>query len=96
MKELSLPTKLYLYAIYIAGIGIFAWHLNKIEVSKLWMLMFLCLLASLTLILKVAGATNRSHYTFSFLVYGFTFALYGTSEAILVIVVSNLVEWLWN
>jgi diguanylate cyclase (GGDEF)-like protein len=96
MKELSLSTRLYLYAIYSAGMGIFAWHLNNIEFSKLWMLMILCLLASLTLILKVAGTTNRSHYTFSFLVYGFTFALYGTSEAILVIVVSNLIEWLWN
>jgi diguanylate cyclase (GGDEF)-like protein/putative nucleotidyltransferase with HDIG domain len=96
MKELSLPTKLYLYAIFMAGMGIFAWHLNKMDFSNLWMLIILCFIASLTLILKVAGTTNRSHYTFSFLVYGFTFALYGTPEAILVIAVSNLVEWLWN
>ncbi len=96
MKELSLPTKLYLYAIYIAGMGIFIWHLNKMESSNPWMLLVLCVLASLTLILKVDGSTSRSHYTFSFLVYGFTFALYGTPEAILVITISNLVEWLWN
>jgi diguanylate cyclase (GGDEF)-like protein/putative nucleotidyltransferase with HDIG domain len=66
------------------------------DFSNPWMLIILCLIASLTLILKVEGTTNRSHYTFSFLVYGFTFALYGTPEAILVITVSNLVEWIWN
>ena len=96
MKDLSLPTKLYLYAIYGAGLGLFVWHLKKMDVSNLWMLLVLCALASLTLILKVDGSTNRSHYTFSFLVYGFTFALYGTPAAILVITISNLVEWLWN
>ena len=96
MKDLSLPTKLYLSAIYLAGTGIYVRHLNKMDFSHPWMLIALCLIASLTLILKVAGTTNRSHYTFSFLVYGFTFALYGTSEAILVITVSNLIEWIWN
>src|SRR5688572_4393661 len=96
MKEMSFPTKLYLYAIYIAGMALFAWHLNKSEFSNLWMLVVLCVLASLALIFNVEGATNRSHYTFSFLVYRFTFALYGTPEAILVIAISNLVEWVWN
>jgi hypothetical protein len=61
-----------------------------------WLLLVLCVIASLTLILKVEGSTNRSHYTFNFLVYGFTFAVFGTSEAIFVIVVSNIVEWIWN
>ncbi|MEP6894224.1 MAG: diguanylate cyclase [Chloroflexota bacterium] len=96
MKELSLPTKIYLCSIYLAGAIVLVWHLSKIDNNNLWMLVILCVLASITLILKVGGATNRSHYTFSFLVYGFTFALYGTTEAILVIVVSNIVEWIWN
>ena len=60
------------------------------------MLFGLCVLASLALILKVEGSTNCSHYTFSFLVYGFTFAAFGPTEAFLVIVVSNIVEWIWN
>jgi diguanylate cyclase (GGDEF)-like protein/putative nucleotidyltransferase with HDIG domain len=96
MKEMSFPTKIYLYAIYVAGMVVFAWNLNKSDFGNLWMLVILCVLASLALIFKVEGATNRSHYTFSFLVYGFTFALYGTSEAVLVIAVSNFVEWVWN
>ncbi|HLO14481.1 MAG TPA: hypothetical protein VK206_06620, partial [Anaerolineales bacterium] len=96
MKEFSFATKIYLYLTYIAGIAILVLHISRIELSNLWMLGILCLLASLTLILKVEGATNRSHYSFSFLVYGFTFALYGIPAALLVIVVSNLAEWAWN
>src|ERR1041385_4806090 len=96
MKDLSSPTKLYLYFTYVAGIAIFVWNMSRINPSEPWMLGVLCVLASLALILKVEGATNRSHYTFSFLIYGFTFALYGIPEAILVIFVSNLAEWIWN
>src|SRR5215211_7725034 len=96
MKELSFSTKIYLYVTYAAGIAIFIWHMSRIDLSHPWMLIMLCLLASLALILKVEGATNRSHYTFSFLVYGFTFTLFGIPETILVIVLSNLAEWIWN
>jgi diguanylate cyclase (GGDEF)-like protein/putative nucleotidyltransferase with HDIG domain len=96
MKELSFPTKLYLYSTYVAGIAIFLWQMSRIDLSDPWMLIILCLSASLALILKVEGATNRSHYTFSFLVYGFTFTLFGIPEAMLVIAVSNLAEWIWN
>ena len=96
MKEFSFSTKLYLYFTYTAGIAIFIWHMSRMNLSNPWMLGILCLLASLTLILKVEGATNRSHYTFSFLIYGFTFALYGIPEAMLVILISNLAEWIWN
>ncbi len=60
------------------------------------MLVILCLLGSVMHILKVEGATNRSHYTISFLIYGFTLISMGLSEAILVIAVSNLAEWIWN
>jgi diguanylate cyclase (GGDEF)-like protein/putative nucleotidyltransferase with HDIG domain len=96
MKDLSFHTKIYLYMTYSAGIAILIWQMSRIDLSNPWMLIVLCLLASLALILKVEGATNRSHYTFSFLVYGFTFTLYGIPETIVVIVVSNLAEWIWN
>lgn len=96
MRALSSPTKLYLYFTYVAGIATFIWHMSRIHLSNPWLLGILCLLATVALILKVEGATNRSHYTLSFLVYGFTFALYGIPEALLVVFVSNLAEWIWN
>jgi diguanylate cyclase (GGDEF)-like protein/putative nucleotidyltransferase with HDIG domain len=96
MKSFSLYTKLYLFITYTAGALIFASHINKVDLRDPLLLLALCVLASLALILKVEGSTNRSHYTFSFLVYGFTFAAFGPTEAFLVIVVSNIVEWIWN
>ena len=96
MKSLSFPTKIYIYMTYMAGFVIFVSQMHTMDLQNLGMLIALCVLASLTLIFKVEGATNRSHYTFSFLLYGFTFTLYGPAETILVIVVSNIVEWIWN
>jgi diguanylate cyclase (GGDEF)-like protein/putative nucleotidyltransferase with HDIG domain len=96
MKSFSFITKLYLVLTYGAGSLLFAAHIGRVNLEHPGLLLVLCVIASLTLILKVEGSTNRSHYTFNFLVYGFTFAVLGTSEAILVIVVSNLVEWIWN
>ena len=96
MKSFSPSTKFYLLITYAAGILIFVSHINKVNFRDPVLLFGLCVLASLALILKVEGSTNRSHYTFSFLVYGFTFAAFGPTEAFLVIVVSNIVEWIWN
>lgn len=96
MKSFSLITKFYLILTYCSGVVIFAAHIGTVNLENPLLLMALCVLASLALILKVEGSTNRSHYAFNFLIYGFTFAVFGTSEAILVIVVSNVVEWIWN
>ena len=60
------------------------------------MVIVLSLLASFFHIYKVVGATERSHYTFSFLIHGFTFAHFGIAEVLVVILISNLAEWLWN
>lgn len=96
MKELTSSTKTYILLTYAVGAAILISQVSRIELNDAWITIILCLLASLALILKVEGPTNRSHYTFSFLVYGFSFTLLGIPETILVIVVSNLAEWLWN
>ena len=96
MKDLSLPTKIYLVAIYCAGGGLFISNLHFAPNTNPMMVIVLSLLASFFHIFKVVGATNRSHYTFSFLIYGFTFAYFGLGEMLVVILISNLVEWVWN
>ena len=96
MKELTSSTKIYIFLTYAAGLAILIGQLSRIDANNIWKTSILCLLASLALILKVEGPTNRSHYTFSFLVYGFSFTLLGIPETILVIVLSNLAEWIWN
>jgi diguanylate cyclase (GGDEF)-like protein len=96
MKELTSSTKMYIYLTYAAGLAIFIWQMSQMNLNNVWITVILSLLASLALILKVEGSTNRSHYTFSFLVYGFTFTVCGIPETIVVIIVSNLAEWIWN
>ncbi|HTP02047.1 MAG TPA: diguanylate cyclase [Anaerolineales bacterium] len=96
MSELSTRAKAYLFAIYACGAAILLWQLTRMRVEQPLMLLALCIAGSLASIFKVEGATNRSHYTINFLVYGFTFAALGVPEALVVIAISNLVEWLWR
>jgi diguanylate cyclase (GGDEF)-like protein/putative nucleotidyltransferase with HDIG domain len=96
MKELSLPTRIFLTVMYFLGCGLFLWNMRLTAFSDVPMLIVLSLLASALHILKVEGATARSHYTFSFLIYGFTFVQLGIGELLVVILISNLAEWVWH
>lgn len=96
MKDLSPSTKIFLATIYLAGFGLLLWSVTADTAINYLMVIILSTLASFFLIFKVEGATNRSHYTFSFLVYGFAFAYFSLGETLLVILISNLVEWAWN
>ena len=81
---------------YIAGFVILVFYLSIFRMENTVMLSVLMALGALLHVLKVEGSTNRSHYTLSFLVFGFTLIHLGVSEALLVILVSNLAEWIWN
>ena len=94
MKEMTIPTRMYIFASYLLGTIFLTWNLRNWQIKEPVMLVILCILASLALIIKVEGATNRSHYTFSFILYGFAFAHLGVPQTVIVIAVSNLVEWL--
>lgn len=96
MKQASLPARLYLACIYLAGTAALLSGMEGIQLDEPWLLLVLCVLGSMALILKVEGSSSRLHYTFSFVVYGFTFATFGVSDAILVILVSHIAEWMWN
>jgi len=96
MRDVTIPTRMYLFAVYLAGALFFSWNLFNWQIQEPFVLAALCLLASLALIIKVEGATNRSHYTLSFILYGFAFAHLGVPQAAIVIIVSNLMEFLIN
>jgi len=96
MKQFSVSTRLFLLFIYIAGAAVLVRNLTKLKDAETILLGILCFLGAVLHILKVEGATNRSHYTLSFLVFGFAMIHLGMPEAILVILVSNLAEWVWN
>ena len=96
MKQLTIPTRAYLIAIYALATLIFIQNLLAWKITEIVMLVVLSILASIALIIKVEGATDRSHYSFSFIVYGFTFAFFGVPETAIVILISSLVEFIIN
>lgn len=96
MKQLSIPTRLFLISIYAVGASIVVYNMRQLRIEETILFGILLALGAILHILKVEGATNRSHYTLSFLIFGFTLAHLGLPEAILVILLSNLAEWIWN
>ena len=93
MRNLSIQAKAYILGTIAVGTGLLVWELTNLDWGQIWQLLILGALASLSLILKVQGTTERSHYNISFLVYAFTFVLLGVPAAMFVILFSNLVEW---
>ena len=55
MKEMTIPTRIYLFTIYLMGALFFSWSLLNWEIKEPIMLAILCVLASLALIVKVEG-----------------------------------------
>jgi hypothetical protein len=73
MKALTIPARFFISIVYLFGIYILVLNFSAWEFKEPVMLVILAILASLALLIKVEGATNHSHYTNSFIVYGFTF-----------------------
>ena len=96
MQELSVRARVFIITTILVGLVLLTWSLYQIELENTWMLLVLIAGASISLILKVEGATERSHYNISFLFYAFTFVLFGPYETVLVILVSNVVDWAWH
>ncbi len=98
MKEFSPTTKAYIIGIFAVGLFLLAWNFQYIDLSfpHMFMVLALCLAASLAQIFKVIGTTERSHYVFSFVVYSFSLLRLGLPETLVVILVSSLLEWLWH
>ncbi len=82
--------------IYLLGMGLLLSSVFSTTAFNIPMVVVLSLLASFFIIFKVEGKTNRSHYTFSFLIYGFAFSYFSLGETLLVILISNIAGWAWN
>ena len=96
MKDMSRATRTYLLAMYLVGASLLIPSLMKLQITDPVMFAVLCVLGSILHILKVEGVTQRSHYTLSFVIFGFAMLQLEAPLALAVIVVSNLAEWAWN
>jgi hypothetical protein len=85
----------YILSTILTGLGLIAWKLAELD----WTNPLLYLLAALgaaAQTLKVEGPNARTNYSIAWFVYGFAFIALGPAPAILVVVVSHLVEWYWH
>lgn len=96
MKNLSIQSRIYLVIVYLTGALLLSINLLDFALVDSAIFAALCILGSILHILKVEGATNRSHYTFSFLIFGFAIIFLPPVLALIVIIVSNIAEWAWN
>jgi diguanylate cyclase (GGDEF)-like protein/putative nucleotidyltransferase with HDIG domain len=96
MSGMSLRARIYILSVITAGLLLFAFNLTSVTIAESGMLLSLSIIATLALLFKVEGATDRSHYSVNFLVYSFTFVVLGPAETALVILISNVAEWIWH
>lgn len=95
MKSIYFLSKIYFLFIYLAGAAVLSFHLPNADFVEPAVFLSLCFLGAIFHILKVEGATRRSHFTFSFLIFGFALIFLPPSQALIVILVSNVAEWAW-
>lgn len=95
MGKLNRKAQYYIIFTILAGSVLVILSLTRYQIPGTWMMLVLSVLASLSLIFKVEGSTNHSHYNISFLVYAFALVNLGPDKTILVILISNLAEWAW-
>jgi diguanylate cyclase (GGDEF)-like protein/putative nucleotidyltransferase with HDIG domain len=95
VKDLSIQAKLLILSSTLIGFSLSALYLAELQIQNFW-LPGLAGLAALAQVLKVEGATERSSYNISWVVYGFTFAYLGIPAVLFVILIAHLVEWAWH
>ncbi len=95
MKDLSQKAQIFILAAIFIGAVFGANQLTKLEEMSFGLLI-LTVLAAIAQVLKVEGATHKSSYNISWLVYGFTLVLMGAPATLFVIIFSHLVEWAWH
>ncbi|MCW1969659.1 MAG: diguanylate cyclase [Anaerolineae bacterium] len=99
MKSLTLRARIYIISVITLGVMIFVnCALTWLQWSPIMWLSMLMLgaLSAVAQILKVEGATARSSYELSWVVWGFSLALYGPDAAAFTILVSYVAEWIWH
>ncbi|HEX5809025.1 MAG TPA: hypothetical protein VFY25_10200 [Anaerolineales bacterium] len=91
MKNLSFASKIYIMSIILTGLGLVGWTVTKVDWTNI-SLYLLCALGAVSQTLKLEGPNTRTNYSIAWFVYGFSFLALGPATAILVVVISHLVE----
>jgi hypothetical protein len=95
MNNLSSTAKIYIWSTILIGLGLTARAVTELEWTKP-LLYLLAALGAAAQTLKVEGPNAKTNYSIAWFVYGFAFIALGPGAALLVIVISHLVEWIWH
>ena len=95
MKNLSATAKVYISGIILIGLALMVWNAAELDWANPG-LYLLATLGAMAQTLKVEGPNSRTNYSIAWFVYGFAFLALDPASAILVVVVSHLVEWFWH
>jgi diguanylate cyclase (GGDEF)-like protein/putative nucleotidyltransferase with HDIG domain len=96
MQNLRWQARLYIWCTICTGLSIYLWDFWHGQFENPTLVVVLSLFAAVTHTLKVEGATARSSYQISWIAYGASFILLEPVEALTVLVVAHLAEWLWH
>lgn len=96
MQKLRWQAKLYIWSTIFAGASLYVWHLSNLQIDHPVLLAILSTFAAVTHTLKVEGATARSSYQISWIAYGASFVLLRPGEAMAVLLIAHIAEWLWH
>jgi diguanylate cyclase (GGDEF)-like protein len=96
MNRLSGRAQAYIIAVWIAAIGILVGYTFVQRIADLIMLTAMCALGAMAQVFRVRGATNRSSYELSWVIFGFALVAYGGLTASIIAIVGYIAEWLWR
>lgn len=77
------------------GAILLIWNIPSLSLADWPMLLALIALGSVAIVIRELGATNRWHITINFVAYSFCMLRLDTAGTMLVILISNLVFWIW-
>ncbi|MHA2428611.1 MAG: bifunctional diguanylate cyclase/phosphohydrolase, partial [Candidatus Hermodarchaeia archaeon] len=94
MDNLSWKAKAFITFMLLAGVVVLVWHLPSFQNQDIGMVIMLGVIAGVTRIFRVEGSSAKSSYNISLFLFGFSFYLLGDASAILIILISHLIEWI--
>lgn len=93
MKDFSRTTQAYILGtVLLAGV-LAAWQIYLAPPAGSYLLFLACILASFLQGIAVFGATARSTYSLSWIVFAFSLVLLGPPAAFVVVLISHIAEW---
>lgn len=96
MNNLSGRAQAYIIAVWIAAIGILIGYAFVQRVADFAMLTVMCAMGALAQVFRVRGATKRSSYELSWVIFGFALVAYGGLTASIIAIAGYIAEWLWR